>query len=35
VTDLYAIKFDPVFRDRDVTSYTDGDPARPWLRKTC
>ena len=25
VTDLYAIKFDPVFRDRDVASYTGGD----------
>jgi NAD(P)H dehydrogenase (quinone) len=25
VIDLYAIKFDPVFRDRDVPSYTDGD----------
>jgi NAD(P)H dehydrogenase (quinone) len=25
VIDLYAIKFDPVFRDRDVASYTDGD----------
>ena len=25
VVDLYAIKFDPVFRDRDVASYTDGD----------
>jgi hypothetical protein len=28
VTDLYAIKFDPVFRDRDVASYiTDDIPA--------
>ena len=25
VIDLYAIKFDPVFRDRDVASYTAGD----------
>ena len=25
VLDLYAIKFDPVFRDRDVASYTSGD----------
>ena len=25
VVDLYAIKFDPVFRDRDVASYTSGD----------
>jgi NAD(P)H dehydrogenase (quinone) len=25
VIDLYAIKFDPVFRDRDVPSYTAGD----------
>ena len=25
VIDLYAIKFDPVFRDRDVASYTVGD----------
>ena len=25
VIDLYAIKFDPVFRDRDVASYTGGD----------
>ena len=23
--DLYAIKFDPVFRDRDVASYIAGD----------
>lgn len=25
VVDLYAIEFDPVFRDRDVASYTSGD----------
>jgi NAD(P)H dehydrogenase (quinone) len=25
VVDLYAIKFDPVFRDRDAASYTSGD----------
>jgi NAD(P)H dehydrogenase (quinone) len=25
VVDLYAIKFDPVFRDRDVASYTSGE----------
>ena len=25
VVDLYAIKFDPVFRDRDVASYTSGN----------
>ena len=25
VLDLYAIKFDPVFRDRDVASYTSGE----------
>ena len=25
VIDLYAIKFDPVFRDRDVASYISGD----------
>ena len=25
VIDLYAIKFNPVFRDRDVASYTVGD----------
>ena len=25
VVDLYAIKFDPVFRDRDTASYISGD----------
>jgi NAD(P)H dehydrogenase (quinone) len=25
VVDLYAIKFDPVFRDQDVASYTSGE----------
>ena len=25
VIDLYAIKFDPVFRERDVASYVAGD----------
>ena len=31
VIDLYAIKFDPVFRDRDVASYTAGDIASDVL----
>ena len=25
VLDLYAVKFDPVFRDRDAASYISGD----------
>jgi NAD(P)H dehydrogenase (quinone) len=36
VIDLYAIGFDPVFRARDVASYTAGDiPPTCWSGWTC